>query len=200
MTSSGLLKFCYTTLSISLLATSIVRAEEDPFKDTRINSQVVGDHVYMLTGRGGNIGLSVGEDGTLIVDDQYAPLSARILAVIDELGGDKPKLILNTHYHGDHIGGNAKFSKDGTIIAHDNVRIRLLQDDSITRATLPLITFADRVKVHFNDDDIEVIHLPHGHTDGDAVVWFTGANVLHMGDLFFCWKFSLHRCKEWRQH
>ena len=190
MTTSGLQKFCYSFLSITLVATiTIQAAEDDPFKDTRISAQAVGDHVYMLTGRGGNIGLSVGEDGTLIIDDQYAPLSERILAAIDELGGGKPKLILNTHHHGDHTGGNANFGKDGTIIAHDNVRLRLLQDESGSRAALPLVTFSDRVKVHFNNDDIELIHLPQGHTDGDAVVWFTKANVLHTGDLFFAGSF-----------
>jgi glyoxylase-like metal-dependent hydrolase (beta-lactamase superfamily II) len=190
MTTPGSLKFACSTLSILLLtAVTIQAAEDDPFKDTQISAQAVGGHVYMLTGQGGNIGLSVGEDGTLIIDDQYAPLSARILSTIDELGGEKPKLILNTHHHGDHTGGNANFGKSGTIIAHNNVRLRLLKEDSSTNASLPLVTFANRVNVHFNDDDIELIHLPHGHTDGDAVVWFTKANVLHTGDLFFAGSF-----------
>jgi len=186
MTAFRLLKTICTILALTLIPTSLAQAAEDnPFKDTQITAKAVGDHVYMLRGRGGNIGLSIGEDGTLIIDDQYAPLSARILAAIDELGGGKPKLILNTHHHGDHTGGNANFGKDGTIIAHENVRLRLLQDESSSSAALPLVTFSDRVKVHFNDDDIELIHLPHGHTDGDAVVWFSKANVLHTGDLFF---------------
>jgi glyoxylase-like metal-dependent hydrolase (beta-lactamase superfamily II) len=142
----------------------------------------------MLTGAGGNIGVSVGEDGTLIIDNQYAPLAGRIQKVLNELGGDQPKLILNTHMHGDHTGGNAHFGATGTIIAHDNVRIRLLEGDP-ARSALPLLTFAERATVHFNDETIELIHLPNGHTDGDSVAWFTTANVIHMGDHLFVERF-----------
>jgi glyoxylase-like metal-dependent hydrolase (beta-lactamase superfamily II) len=160
----------------------------DRFADVKVTAQPVNGSVHMLTGAGGNVGVSVGEDGTLIIDDQYAPLAERIQAALDGLGGDKPRLILNTHVHGDHTGGNAHFGATGTIIAHDNVRIRLLEGDP-ERTALPLVTYSQRVTVHFNDETIELIHLPTGHTDGDSVVWFKTANVIHMGDHLFVDRF-----------
>ncbi len=150
-----------------------------------VEPQHVAGTVHMLTGAGGNIAASIGEDGTLIVDDQYAPLSGRIQAALDALGGERPKLVLNTHYHGDHTGGNAALGAAGSIIAHDNVRIRLLAGNDVQREMLPAVTFADRLNVHFNDEEIVLIHLPRGHTDGDSVVWFKSANVIHMGDHLF---------------
>lgn len=160
----------------------------DRFADVEVTAQPVSGSVHMLTGAGGNIGVSVGDDGTLIIDNQYAPLADRIQAALNGLGGDKPKLILNTHIHGDHTGGNAHFGQAGTIIAHDNVRLRLLED-APARSALPLVTYAERVTVHFNDEHIELIHLPTGHTDGDSVVWFRTANVIHMGDHLFVDRF-----------
>lgn len=160
-------------------------AQEDRFAGVEIQSQNVSDNVYMLTGAGGNIGASVGADGTLIIDDQFAPLAERILAALDHIDGAAPKLILNTHFHGDHTGSNPFFGRTGTIIAHDNVRARLLSQDDFPDSGLPVVTFADEVSVHFNGDTVRVIHLPAGHTDGDSIVWFETANVLHMGDLLF---------------
>ncbi len=174
--------------SLLLLSGSAAAGPADRFKDVEVSAEPVSGSVHMLTGAGGNIGVSVGDDGTLIIDDQYAPLAGRIQAALDGLGGDKPKLILNTHVHGDHTGGNAHFGTSGTIIAHDNVRIRLLEGDP-ERSALPLVTYAERVRVHFNDELIEVIHLPTGHTDGDSVVWFKTANVIHMGDHLFVDRF-----------
>jgi glyoxylase-like metal-dependent hydrolase (beta-lactamase superfamily II) len=147
----------------------------------------------MLQGSGGNIGVSVGSDGILIVDDQYAPLADKIKAALKTLGEGKLKFILNTHWHGDHTGGNAAFSSEGSIIAHTNVRKRLAEGMNITGRTvqpaakeeLPIITFDQSVSVHFNGEEIRALHFPHGHTDGDAVIYFTSANVVHMGDLFF---------------
>ncbi len=177
-----------TALAIGLLSGSAAAGPADRFADVKVTAQPVSGSVHMLTGAGGNIGVSVGEDGTLIIDDQYAPLAERIQAALDGLGGDKPKIILNTHVHGDHTGGNAHFGAAGTIIAHDNVRIRLLADDP-ERTALPLVTYAERVTVHFNDELLELIHLPTGHTDGDSVVWFKTANVIHMGDHLFVDRF-----------
>ena len=168
-------------IGLLLIPAFAVAGPADRFADVEVTAEPVNGSVYMLTGAGGNIGVSVGEDGTLIIDDQYAPLADRIQAALDGLGGGKPKLILNTHVHGDHTGGNAHFGSTGTIIAHDNVRIRLLEGDP-ERTALPLVTYAERVTVHFNDESIELIHLPSGHTDGDSVVWFRTANVIHMGD------------------
>ncbi len=182
--NSGLL----LVLSTLLLPTFASAGPADRFADVEVSAEPVNGSVYMLTGAGGNIGVSVGEDGTLIIDDQYAPLADRIQAALNGLGGGKPKLILNTHVHGDHTGGNAHFGSAGTIIAHDNVRIRLLEGDP-ARTALPLVTYAERVNVHFNDESIELIHLPSGHTDGDSVVWFRTANVIHMGDHLFVDRF-----------
>ncbi|MGE0622788.1 MAG: MBL fold metallo-hydrolase [Pseudomonadales bacterium] len=174
-----------------LLGSAGTRAAEeaDRFADVKVTAEPVRGSVYMLTGAGGNIGVSVGPDGTLIIDDQFAPLAERIQAALDGLGGGKPKLVLNTHYHGDHTGSNAHFGRTGTIIAHDNVRVRLLGTEGQDRSALPLVTYDDDVSVHFNDEEIVLVHLPRGHTDGDSVVWFKTANVIHLGDHLFVDRF-----------
>jgi glyoxylase-like metal-dependent hydrolase (beta-lactamase superfamily II) len=167
-------------------------AQQD-FSKVEIKVQKVAGTVYMLQGAGGNIGVSVGDDGIVIVDDQFAPLAPKIRAALKGIT-DKPiKFILNTHYHGDHTGGNSEFSKDGPIIAQENVRKRLQSGSSVAgrvtppapKDALPVITFNDRATVHLNGEDIRAIHMPHGHTDGDSVIWFTQSNVVHMGDDFF---------------
>ena len=135
----------------------------------------------MLKGAGGNIGASVGPDGTLIIDNQFAPLSDKIATALTNLCGDRPRLVLNTHYHGDHTGGNSEFGRTGDIISHDNVRARLVGQGNLPGSALPVVTYADAVTIHFNGDELALIHLPQGHTDGDTMVWFKGANVLHMG-------------------
>ena len=175
-------------LCLMLLSASEVTGASR-FADVTIRATHVSASVHMLEGAGGNIGLSIGADGTLIVDDQFAELGPRIMAAIDELGGERPKLILNTHFHGDHTGSNPMFGETGTIISHDNVRVRLLSAPNFPRSGLPLVTYSDAATVHFNDDTIELIHLPDGHTDGDSAVWFRQANVIHMGDHFFNGRF-----------
>ena len=177
---------------VLLAATQSVFAQQD-WSKVEIKSTKVNGNVYMLQGAGGNIGVSVGSDGILIVDDQYAPLADKIKAALKTLGEGKLKFILNTHWHGDHTGGNAAFSSEGSIIAHTNVRKRLAEGMNITGRTtppaakeaLPIITFDQSVSVHFNGEEIRALHLPRGHTDGDAVIFFTNSNVVHMGDLFF---------------
>jgi cyclase len=166
-------------------AASAVRAADERFAGVELTAQQVSGNVYMVVGAGGNIGVSVGADGTLIIDDQYAPLAERIEQALAGIGGGRPKLILNTHFHGDHTGSNPFFGTTGTIVAHDNVRARLAAQPDFPSGGLPTLTFADRVLVHFNGDTLEVMHFPAGHTDGDSVVWFRRANVLHMGDLMF---------------
>lgn len=174
------------------LSAQIAFAQQD-WSKVEIKSTKVNGNVYMLQGSGGNIGVSVGGDGILIVDDQYAPLADKIKAALKTLGEGKLKFILNTHWHGDHTGGNAAFSSEGSIIAHTNVRKRLAEGINITGRTvqpaakeaLPIITFDQSVSVHFNGEEIRALHFPRGHTDGDAVIFFTSANVVHMGDLFF---------------
>ena len=177
---------------IILAASQSAFAQQD-WSKVEIKSTKVNGNVYMLQGSGGNIGVSVGGDGILIVDDQYAPLADKIKAALKTLGEGKLKFILNTHWHGDHTGGNAAFSTEGSIIAHTNVRKRLAEGMTITGRTvqpaskemLPIITFDQSVSVHFNGEEIRALHFPHGHTDGDAVIYFTSSNVVHLGDLFF---------------
>ncbi|MFU8815770.1 MAG: MBL fold metallo-hydrolase [Pseudomonadales bacterium] len=172
-------------MAAALAAVPAAGAADERFAAVELTAHPVSGNVYMLVGAGGNIGVSVGGDGTLIVDDQFAPLAERIVQALDAIGGERPKLILNTHFHGDHTGGNPFFGATGTIIAHDNVRTRLAAQSDFPSQGLPVLTFADSVRVHFNDDTVEVMHFPAGHTDGDSVVWFRQANVLHMGDLLF---------------
>lgn len=158
-------------------------ASAQNFDNVQITATPVAGTVQMLQGQGGNIAVSIGADGVLMVDDQFGPLADKIKAKITELGGGAPAFLLNTHWHGDHTGGNEFFSDAATIIAHDNVRVRLA-DPSAERvpAALPVITYSDGISVHYNGEEIRLIHLPNGHTDGDSAVWFTGSNVVHMGD------------------
>ncbi|MFT4863113.1 MAG: cyclase [Pseudohongiellaceae bacterium] len=154
------------------------------FENVTIQTQAVAGNVSMLIGQGGNIGVSAGEDGILIIDDQYAPLTGRIKTALAALGSDTPKFVLNTHFHGDHTGSNAEFGMSSIIIAHENVRSRLVGSDSASSA-LPVITYDDDVSVHFNGEEITLIHMPAGHTDTDSIVLFAESNVVHMGDHFF---------------
>ena len=140
----------------------------------------------MFEGSGGNIGVSAGQDGILIVDGQYAPLAAKILAALQKLDKGELQFILNTHYHGDHTGGNEILGQSAPIIAHTNTRTRLLDQP---KAAWPIITFDDDASVHFNGEEIKAVHYPRGHTDGDLVIFFTESNVVHMGDHFFVDRF-----------
>ena len=161
-----------------------VTAQDDRFANVTIETVPVSGSISMLIGSGGNIGVSAGNDGILIIDDQYAPLATKIKAALAALGSDTPKFLLNTHFHGDHTGSNADFGAASIIVAHENVRSRLVAEDSPALA-LPVVTFDDNVTLHFNGEDITLIHMPNGHTDTDSVVMFEGSNVVHMGDHFF---------------
>jgi cyclase len=151
--------------------------------------------VYMLAGAGGNIGVSAGEDGVFLIDDQFAPLGDKIRAAIRAISDTPIRFVLNTHWHGDHTGGNERFGKEGVvIIAQDQVRVRLATDQvrasgekapASPRAALPIVTFTDSVTFHMNDDTVIAFHVPPAHTDGDVIVRFENANVVHMGDCFF---------------
>lgn len=173
----------------ALLSSGGAAAAPDPFADVEIATALVAGTVHMLTGAGGNVAVSVGGDGTLIVDDQFLPLAPRIQKAIDALGGRRPAFILNTHYHGDHVGGNPFFGATGTIVAHENVRVRLLGGGELPAAALPSITYTSEMAVHFNGEEVALLHLPRGHTDGDSAVWFKRANVLHTGDQLFNGRF-----------
>lgn len=176
-----------------LLFAVATAAQNRDFSKVEVKAQKVAGNVYMLTGAGGNIGVSVGEDGVVIVDDQFAPLAPKIKEALKGIT-DKPiKFILNTHYHGDHTGGNEIFGREAPIIAHDNVRKRLASGSKnlggetppAPKVALPVVTFGDRVSIHINGEEVRAVHYPSGHTDGDAVIFFTGSNVVHMGDDFF---------------
>ena len=149
----------------------------------------VAGSVYMLEGRGGNIGVSVGGDGILIVDNQYADLAPKIESALAELSKGDLKFVLNTHWHSDHTGGNAHFGHKATIVAHEKVRERLEGKSGTPPSALPVITFKETTTVHFNGEEIRLLHLGAGHTDGDVIIWFTESNVVHMGDQFFNGRF-----------
>jgi cyclase len=186
-----------SALLLLALAAGSAAAQERDFSNVQVKATKVAGNVYMLEGAGGNIGASVGPDGILIVDDQFAPLAEKIRIALRGLDPGNLEFVLNTHWHGDHTGGNPVFGKEATIIAHDNVRKRLATGQTVMGETippspkeaLPVITFGESLSIHFNGEEIKAIHFPHGHTDGDSVIFFTGANVVHMGDDFFVGRF-----------
>lgn len=186
-------------LGLIVCACATLATAQQDFSKVEVKAQKVAGNVHMLQGSGGNIGVSVGTDGILIVDDQFAPLADKIKAALKTLGEGKLKFVLNTHWHGDHTGGNAVFGPEAPIIAHDNVRKRLATEQkseffkrttpASPKEALPVITFGQSLSVHFNGEEIRVIHFPQGHTDGDSVIFFTTSNVVHMGDDFFAGRF-----------
>jgi cyclase len=183
-------KILLVTVMTTLFSASSSFAQ-DKWDKVEVTSQPVSGSVHMLMGSGGNIGVSIGDDGILIIDDQYAPLAKKIAGAIGDISNQQIKYIVNTHYHGDHTGSNAYFKevKGTTIFAHDKVRQRLADKDDYQHASLPVVTYQQGVTFHLNGDTIKVMHLPAGHTDSDSVVWFEEANVLHPGDLFFQGRF-----------
>jgi len=185
-----------------LLACSVAFAQHDDFSKVQIKVTKVSGGVYMLEGAGGNIGASVGEDGIVVVDDQYAPLAERIQAALKGITDKPVRFVINTHYHEDHTGGNAFFQQQAPIIAQDNVRKRLENGGTAgnlssvkfeakpqPKEALPIITFDHDVTVHLNGEDIRALHVPSGHTDGDSVIFFPKSNVVHMGDDFVTYGF-----------
>jgi cyclase len=182
--------------AVLVLVASPVLAQQQDFSGVEIKAEKIADGIYMLTGRGGNIGLSVGKSGTCLIDDQYAPLTDKILAAIRAITPEPIRFVVNTHWHGDHTGGNENMGKTGALlVAHENVRLRMSTEQfsaTFDRKTppspegaLPVVTFTDAVTFHWNGDEIRVYHVPPAHTDGDAVVHFVKANVVHAGDVFF---------------
>jgi cyclase len=166
------------------------------FDTVQVRTERVADGLYMLQARGGNIGLSVGADGAFLVDDQYAPLTPKILAAIRAITDQPVRFVLNTHWHGDHTGGNENLGRTGTIIvAHHNVRRRMSarhvneffksETPASPAGALPVVTFNDSVTFHLNGEEIRAHHVRAAHTDGDAIVRFSRLNVIHMGDVFF---------------
>jgi cyclase len=185
------MKFIFTLLSLLITVSSLAQN----FDTVKIRSQKITDQIYMLTGSGGNIGLHVGPDGLLMIDDQYAPLSVKITDAIKSISKSNIRFLINTHVHGDHSGGNENFKKqNATIVAHEQVRARMMTEQfnkRFNRTTpprekdaWPVITFNTNMNLHLNDEDVDLIHLDKGHTDGDVIVHFKKANVFHAGDAF----------------
>ena len=182
-----------TILASALVLGTSCALAQDNTSDNKLEVQHVAGSVYMLIGPGGNIGATVGEDGILIVDDKYDHTVDKVKNTLKNFDGGPLRFILNTHYHGDHTGGNAELGKSATIIAHTNIRKRLTTEQSVLGDTVPVapksawpvITYDHFLSVHFNGEEIKVLHLPKGHTDGDSIILFTNSNVLHMGDDFF---------------
>ena len=180
----------------------VAPAQDQDFSKVQIKVIKVAGNVYMLEGARGNIGVSAGEDGIVIVDDQFAPLADKIKAALKGITDKPVRFVINTHYHFDHTGGNAIFQRDAPVIAHDNVRKRLesggtlgnlgsvkRQSQPVAKEALPILTFDHDVTIHLNGEDIRVLHYPNGHTDGDSMIFFPKSNVVHMGDDFVTYGF-----------
>jgi cyclase len=175
---------------------ALAAAQDEGFDKVEVTSAKVAEGIYVLNGRGGNIGVSVGEDGVVLIDDQYGPLTVKVRAAVASLTPQPIRFVINTHWHGDHTGGNENLGKMGiVIVAHENVRKRMSVEQFLEafgqkvpaspKAALPIITFGDAVTFHLNGDEIRSFHVAPAHTDGDTVVSFKKANVVHMGDCFF---------------
>lgn len=191
MTKLSFLVFTILILPFGLIAQN--------WEDAKITTHQVTDKVYMLEGMGGNIGVFAGEDGVLMIDSQYAPLSDKILTAIREISDGPLSYLVNTHWHGDHVGGNENFANAGaTIIAHYNVRERVSTEQirpfrkptpPSPEAAWPSITFEENMRVHINGERIYLFHIDNAHTDGDALIYFPVSNVMHMGDCMFNYRF-----------
>lgn len=185
-------KFCLFITAWSLMLMTATWAQEE----VKITTVPAAKNIYMLMGKGGNIGLFLGKDGTFLIDDQFAPLTEKILNAIKAAGGGRPDFLINTHFHGDHTGGNENLGNAGTLIfSHDNVRERLsaasfikafkMTSPAQPKAALPVVTFSEDISFHLNGEQIHAFHVAHAHTDGDSVIHFSNANVIHTGDIFF---------------
>ena len=187
------MKIVLSFASLSLLTLATPAAAQRNFDEVEIRAEQIAPGIAVLYGAGGNIGVSYGEDGTILIDDQFAPLSAKIEAAVAELGASPVEFLINTHYHGDHTGGNENFGKKGALIfAQENVRVRLKEgragDNPIAPApkdALPVVTYDQGLRLNVNGDTVDVMFLGGGHTDGDSVIFWREDNVLHMGDLYF---------------
>jgi len=183
--------------ALTLLFATGVSAQQQDFSKVEVKATKVAGNVYILTGSGGNIGATVGADGVAIVDDQFAPLVPKIQAALRQLSPGPARFVINTHWHGDHTGGNPLFAETATIMAHLNVRKRLISGGKtpfiefppMTGKALPLVTFEQGLSLWWNGEEVRAIHPGIGHTDGDSVIWFLKSNVVHMGDDYFAGMF-----------
>lgn len=189
------MRFLTLILSFFLLLNSPAFATEKP-DENELTTQEVGSGIYMLVGKGGNIVVFAGEDGILMIDDKFAPMTEKIKAAIGKISNKPLRFLVNTHYHFDHTGSNENFGNEGVLIfGHDNIRKRLSAGQFIEffnkqippqpKTALPVVTFAEDITFHLNGDDIHVQHLEHAHTDGDSIIHFKNANTVHMADIYF---------------
>jgi len=194
------MRFAAFIAGVCVLALPRAAFSQQNFDTVQVRSQKVAEGVYMLTGAGGNIGLGVGDDAAFVVDDQYAPLTPKILAAIAQLTNKPVKFVVNTHWHGDHAGGNEHMGQAGALlVAQDNVRRRLSTQQVLAffkdtvppspAGALPVITFSDTITFHLNGDDVQAFHVAHAHTDGDAFIVWRKADVVHAGDVFVTYGF-----------
>jgi glyoxylase-like metal-dependent hydrolase (beta-lactamase superfamily II) len=183
--------------ALGLVIAAGASAQQRDFSKVEIKATKVAGNVYVLEGAGGNIGATVGDDGVAIVDDQFAPLAPKIQAALRQLSPKPVRFVINTHWHGDHTGGNAEFADTAAILAHANVRKRLMTGGKtafgevppVSGKALPVVTFEQGLSLWWNGEEIRAIHPGIGHTDGDTVLWFTRSNVVHMGDDYFAGMF-----------
>ncbi len=182
-----------SSLFVSMISAHGTDSHFENKQDVVVKTIKVTGNIYMLQGRGGNVGALVGSEGILIVDDDYKAVSEKLRDALKELGSEKPRFIFNTHWHGDHTEGNQFFGRDSIIVAHKNVRQRLSQVNSVfgrktepyPEFALPMIVYTESMSIHFAGEEVRAVYYPNGHTDGDTVVFFVKANVVHLGDDFF---------------
>lgn len=190
------MKLMVSAIAAVLALPSLASAQQQDFSKVEIKTVDVAPGVHMLVGNGGNIGVSSGADGVLLIDDQYAPLTDKIRAAVSAISKERIRFVVNTHWHGDHTGGNENMGGAGAVIvAHENVRRRMSTEQisaffkrttpASPMVALPVMTFAQDVSFHVNGDDLHVFHVDPAHTDGDSIIHWKNANVFHMGDLFF---------------
>ncbi|MBA3770525.1 MAG: MBL fold metallo-hydrolase, partial [Blastocatellia bacterium] len=179
-------------LTLALASSALAHGNDSHFsnrQDVTVKTQKITEKVYMLQGRGGNVGVLTGTEGILIVDDDYKAVSQKLSDALKPLGSAMPRFVLNTHWHGDHTEGNDFFGRQATIIAHMNVRKRLLDPPIIfgqktapyATHALPILTYTESMSIFLNGEEVKLVHYPNGHTDGDTVVFFINANVVHLG-------------------
>ena len=190
------MKLSFTAFVTAAALAPLASAQEQDFSKVQIQTVDVAPGVHMLVGSGGNIGVSSGSDGVLLIDDQYAPLTEKIRAAVSAISKHPLRFVVNTHWHGDHTGGNENLGGAGAVIvAHENVRRRMSTEQvselfkrttpASPKVALPVVTFTEDVSFHVNGDELHVFHVDPAHTDGDSIVHWKNANVFHMGDLFF---------------
>ena len=183
MNRSMLVGATFTVVALLIVGFNPRAQQAVDWDAVEISTHHVAGTVHYLEGRGGNIGLSIGDDGVVMIDDQFAPLTDRIVEAINGISNGNIRFLINTHVHGDHVGGNENMGRMGvSIVAQDRVRLRLAE--RLPAIALPVLTYSDAVRIHLNGEEVELLPVPPAHTDGDTFIHFKGSDVLHLGDVF----------------